>query len=126
MFAVRPVARSRSHRSFSKASQPVLFFLVEAAKRYGAITLGHCPFNHLSCQNLARAPSPSEISVAIAKSSSSFELHGKGPHTHGLVGSCQANHIQRRRSATPNLAKSITPKPPKTLGRHSKFHATRQ
>ena len=92
------------------------FFLETSRNRFGARYLGASLSNQLWCQKRVFAPSPKEILIEALKRRRSTSLHGSSEPSHGLESSIHSCHSQRNRRALPNLSRSGTSRPPRSLG----------
>ena len=111
---------------FRSSCCTVRFVLETRRNKFGARYLGACPWSQLWCQNLVFAPSPKDIMIEELKRRRSTSLQGSSDPSHGFDSSTHSCHSQRRRRALPNLSRSGTPKPPRSLGLVTVGQLTRQ
>lgn len=84
------------------------------------------PGSQLSVQNLAEAPSPSEIAEAALNIAETAFSVVSGSKCHGLGCSSHFIHDHRHRRAHPNHLRLRTPSPPQSLGAHTCAHGSKQ
>ena len=101
---------------FLNSCSTVLFFLLTRSKMCGARNFGASPSSQLWCQNFVFFPLPIETLVEALKRKRSDALHGTSEPAQGLSSSVHSCHNHRRCRARPNLSRSSTPSPPKSLG----------
>jgi hypothetical protein len=103
-----------------------MFFLQASLYRLGAMSLGHSPCHHLSCQKLTFLPFPKLMEVHALNKLFSISFCMIFMFPQGLCGSFHFNHCHLKCKAILNFDKSKTPRPPSFLGLCTLFQLTRQ
>jgi hypothetical protein len=103
-----------------------LFFLQASLYRFGAMSLGHSPCNHMSCQKLTFLPFPKQMEVHALNKLFSISLCMIFMFPQGLFGSFHLNHCHLKCKVILNFDKSKTPRPPSFLGLCTLFQLIRQ
>jgi hypothetical protein len=121
------VVMSRTHWLYTKASHTDLFFPAHEIALYNAGAWAHKGLtgSQLSVQSLAEAPSPTITDMlAVHMAATHFSLRW-GSDTQHRSSSVLASHSQRSLRAKPKNLRSMTPRPPRSVGRHTPGQETR-
>ncbi len=106
------------------ASFTDLFFFLGAMKISGVICCGVWSSSHFELQNRAVLPLPTVLVVAATKRSLSNWLHDSAVPTQGFSGATHSFQSHVSRSADANCCRSMTPRPPRSLGLQTLFQFT--